>query len=63
MRRLKSLLDDFLGGFSVVGEVWGFLWARKLWWLAPMVVCLLVLGVILALASATPASPFIYTLF
>jgi len=60
---LKRLLQDLGGYLGVIGELWHFLWARKLWWLAPMVLCLLVLGALLALASATPASPFLYTLF
>ena len=63
VQALKRALGDIGSYFSVFGEVWQFIWARKLWWLAPIVLCLLVLGALLALASATPASPFLYTLF
>ena len=49
---------------GVVKELFGFLWKRKLWWLLPMIVMLLVFGILLILASASPAfAPFIYTLF
>jgi hypothetical protein len=63
VQALKRAAQDVGSYFSIVGEVWQFLWARKLWWLVPMVLCLFVLGALLAVASATPAGPLIYTLF
>ncbi len=55
-----------LGGLSsrlgTMGEVVGFLWARKLYWLVPMVLVLMVFGILLALASTTGIAPFIYSL-
>jgi hypothetical protein len=47
----------------VVNELLSFLWQRKLWWLIPMVVVLLVFGLLLVFASASGIGPFIYTLF
>jgi hypothetical protein len=52
-----------LTNFSVAGEVLSFLWARKLWWLLPMVVTLLIIGLVLIFATASGIAPFIYTLF
>ena len=49
---------------GVVNELFSFLWQRKLWWLIPMIVFLVMIGLLLVLASvASPISPFIYTLF
>ena len=48
---------------GIVGEFLTFLWQRKLWWLIPMVVMLLVLALLLVFASASGVGPFIYTLF
>ncbi len=49
---------------GVVKELFGFLWKRKMWWLIPMIVMLLLFGALIILASASPAfAPFIYTLF
>jgi hypothetical protein len=48
---------------GVVGELVNFLWQRKLWWLIPMVVVLLLFGLLLIFASASGVGPFIYTLF
>ncbi len=48
---------------GIIGEFLKFLWARKMWWLIPMVVVLLVFGFLLIFASASGVGPFIYTLF
>ena len=48
---------------SVLGEFWSFLRVRKKWWLAPIVILLLTLGLILVLAEGSALAPFIYSLF
>ena len=48
---------------GIVGELFEFLWARKLWWLAPMVLVLVLFGVLLILTQGSALAPFIYTLF
>ncbi len=45
-----------------LAEVWGILREKKKWWLGPIVVVLLLLGVLVALDSGTVA-PFNYSLF
>jgi hypothetical protein len=47
---------------SLLGEFWGFLSHNKKWWLLPIVVVLVLLGVLMILGS-TAAAPFIYTIF
>jgi len=47
----------------MLGELFGFLWKRKLWWLIPMVAVLIVFGLLLVFAQASGIAPFIYTLF
>jgi hypothetical protein len=49
--------------FRVVGEVFSFLWKRKLWWLMPMVFVLVLFGLLMVFAQASGIAPFIYTLF
>ncbi len=49
--------------FGIAGELMGFLWQRKLWWLIPMVFVLLVFGGLLVTAQSSALGPFIYTLF
>ena len=43
-------------------EILGLLARHKKWWLAPIILVLLLLGLLIAL-SASGAAPFIYTLF
>lgn len=49
--------------FGIAGELMGFLWQRKLWWLIPMVLVLLVFGGLMVAAQSSALGPFIYTLF
>jgi Family of unknown function (DUF5989) len=56
-------LRNVVGGLSTIGELMHFLWARKLWWLMPFVVTLVLVGVLLVVGEVTGAAPFIYTLF
>ena len=53
-----------MGIFRTIGELLHFLVQdRRGWFLLPIVVGLLVIGALIALASATPLGPFIYTIF
>jgi hypothetical protein len=45
-----------------VRELYDFLRHNKKWWLTPIVVMLVLLGVLVLLGGST-AAPFIYTLF
>ena len=47
---------------GLVSEFWDFLKDNKKWWLAPIVIAILGLG-LLVLLGGTAAAPFIYTLF
>ena len=47
---------------TILGDFWAFLRATKKWWLAPILIVLILLG-LLVLLSGTAAAPFIYTLF
>ena len=47
---------------SLVGEFFEFLSENKKWWLAPIVISVLLLGALVMLGG-TAAAPFIYTLF
>ncbi len=49
-------------GGGLVTEFWDFLKDNKKWWLAPIIISILGLG-LLVLLGGTAAAPFIYTLF
>lgn len=48
---------------SKIGLVWGFLRTRKKWWLTPIVLTLILLGVLIVLSESSAVAPFIYALF
>jgi hypothetical protein len=48
---------------SLLGEFWQFLKMRKKYWLLPIVVLLVLLGLLLVLTANSAIAPFIYTLF
>ncbi len=51
------------GKLSILREFWDFLRVRKKWWLAPVVIILVLLGIILVVTEGSALAPFIYTLF
>jgi len=50
-------------GMNIIGELWQFLKERKKWWLLPIILFLLFLGVLIVMTSGSALGPFIYTLF
>ena len=60
---MPKWLKSLRGYGSIVGELLGFLWKQKLWWLIPAMAVLLLFGLLLVFAQSTPLAPFVYTLF
>jgi hypothetical protein len=48
---------------QVVSELWQFMRMNKKYWLAPIVITLVVFGALLVLAKGSAIAPFIYALF
>ena len=48
---------------SALGELWGFLRVRKKWWLAPILLMMILFGLLIILSQGSAIAPFIYTLF
>ncbi len=48
---------------GIIKELWGFLMKRKKWWLLPIIVMLVLLGLLIVLTEGSAIAPFIYTLF
>ncbi len=58
--RLEDIVQD--GQASLVSEFLHFLSTSKKWWLTPILLAILLLGLLIVLGSSG-AAPFIYTLF
>jgi len=48
---------------SILKELWDYLKVRKRWWLAPIIIMLLLLGLLIIFTESSAVAPFIYTLF
>jgi len=59
---MKSF-HKFLDKFGILREFWRYFWERKLWWLVPMLLVLLGLGLLIVFAQSSTVVPFIYVLF
>ena len=44
-------------------DLWDFMRERKKFWLAPIIVTMLLLGALIVLFQGSAVAPFIYTLF
>ena len=49
--------------FELMQDLWHFMRVRKKFWLAPLIVVMVLLGGLLVLAQGSAIAPFIYTLF
>ena len=46
-----------------ISDLWQFMRVRKKFWLAPIIIVLLLLGVLIVFVEGTAVAPFVYTLF
>jgi hypothetical protein len=44
-------------------DLWKFLKVRRKFWLAPVIIVLLLIGVLIVIGGGSAIAPFIYTLF
>ena len=49
--------------WELLKDFTGFLGKRKKYWLAPIIIVMLLLGMLIVLASGSAIAPFIYTIF
>ena len=59
----KHKSGGFLTQLGTIGELLRFMWARKLWWMIPMILVLVLFAALLIFAQGSAIAPFIYTLF
>ena len=58
-----SVLSGLGSRAGTVGELFSFLWHRKLWWMIPIAGVLTLIGLMLAFAQGSAAGRFLYPLF
>jgi hypothetical protein len=48
---------------DLLKDLWAFMRERKKFWMAPVIIIMVLLGVLIVLAQGSAVAPFIYTLF
>ncbi len=48
---------------ELLKDLWLFMRVRKKFWLAPIIIVMVLLGVLIVLTQGSAVAPFIYTLF
>lgn len=48
---------------SLIGEIWNFLKIRKAWWLIPIIIMLILVGILIIFTQSSAVSSTIYALF
>ncbi|WP_170310669.1 DUF5989 family protein [Leucothrix arctica] len=48
---------------DLISDLWSFMRERKKFWLAPIMLLMVLLGALLVFAQGSAIAPFIYTLF
>lgn len=48
---------------EILKDLWLFMKERKKFWLAPVIIILLLLGILIVFGAGSAIAPFIYTLF
>jgi len=48
---------------DLLKDLWAFMKERKKFWLAPIIIVMLLLGALIVLTQGSAIAPFIYTLF
>lgn len=63
MEKFISGLKEKIAQLGIFKEFFYFIKARKVWWLAPIIIFLLGLGILIVFVEGSALAPFIYTLF
>lgn len=48
---------------EVIKDLWLFIKQRKKYWLAPIIIVIIMVGLIIAFSGSSAIAPFIYSLF
>ena len=51
------------GFFDLLKDVWDFLKVRKKYWLAPLILTIVLMGALLVFTQGSVVAPFIYSIF
>ncbi len=53
-------MEDFI---DFIKDIWDYLKVRKKYWLAPLIITIILMGALIVLTHGSVVAPFIYTIF
>ena len=53
-------MNDFL---ELLKDIWDFLKVRKKYWLAPLIITIVLMGTLIVFTQGSVIAPFIYSIF
>ena len=53
-------MNDF---FELSKDIWEFIKVRKKYWLAPLIITIIVMGALIIFTQGSVVAPFIYSIF
>tara|TARA_Y100000589_G_scaffold287890_1_gene288959 strand:+ start:8239 stop:8400 length:162 start_codon:yes stop_codon:yes gene_type:complete len=49
--------------FELISDLWEFLRERKKYWLAPLIITIVLMGALIVFTQGSVVAPFIYSIF
>tara|TARA_A100001035_G_scaffold189522_1_gene151267 strand:+ start:2332 stop:2493 length:162 start_codon:yes stop_codon:yes gene_type:complete len=49
--------------FEILKDIWSFLRIRKKYWLAPLIITIVLMGALIVFTQGSVVAPFIYSIF
>jgi len=49
--------------FELASDIWDFLKTRKKYWLAPLIITMVLMGTLIVFTQGSVLAPFIYSIF
>ena len=49
--------------FDLIKDIWDFLKVRKKYWLAPLIITIIIMGSLIVFTQGSVVAPFIYSIF
>jgi len=53
-------MENFI---ELINDIWDFLKVRKKYWLAPLIITMLLMGALIVFTQGSVVAPFIYSIF
>ena len=51
------------GFIDLIKDIWDFIKVRKKYWLAPLIITIVLMGALIVFTQGSAIAPFIYTIF